>query len=108
MSNHISTIRLNGELTIYQVGEVHEQLQSALQQVLTAPTSDQPPKLTIDTLELTEVDSAGLQLLVQVSQQALSIDIAIDWQTPGAALSRMIELYSAARWFESNTEAQPS
>src|SRR5690606_19092352 len=108
MSNHISTIRLNGELTIYQVGEVYEQLQSALQQVLTAPTSDQPPKLTIDTLELTEVDSAASQFMVQVPQQARSIDIAIDWQTPDAALSRMIALYGAARWFESNTEAHRS
>lgn len=112
MSTDESTIRLDGELTIYQVGERHEQLLLALQQCLaqeTAPEqSEQQPTLTIDTSELIEVDSAGLQLLVQLVKHARQLDVAIHWQIPGAALTQMIDLYNAGQWFENTPRARQS
>ena len=108
MSIHEPTIRLNGELTIYQVGERYEQLHLALQQCSSEQSSEKQPSLMIDTSELIEVDSAGLQLLVQLAQQARQMDIAIRWQSPSAALTQMIELYNAAQWFENTSKARQS
>ena len=108
MSTHEPIIRLNGELTIYQVAERHEQLHLALEQCSSEQSSEKQPSLTIDTSELIEVDSAGLQLLVQLAQQARQTDIAVHWQAPSAALTRMIELYNAAQWFENTSKARQS
>lgn len=95
------TIRLDGELTIYQVGVRYEQLQLVLQQSVSESSTDETqPSLMIETRELTEVDSAGLQLLVQVAQQARRADITIHWQVPSTALRQMIDLYNVAHWFE--------
>src|SRR5690606_33817648 len=102
-------LRLAGELTIYQVGERYDELHHALQQLSSeqsgaeqtlSESSEKQPSLTIDTSELIEVDSAGLQLLVQLAQDDRKSDIAIHWQTPSAALTQMIDLYNAAQWFE--------
>jgi ABC-type transporter Mla MlaB component len=113
MSTDESTIRLDGELTIYQVGERHEQLLLALQQCasgqsLYEQSSEKQPSLTIDTSELIEVDSAGLQLLVQLAQHARQLDVAIDWKAPGTALTQMIDLYNAGQWFETTPKARQS
>lgn len=112
MSTQQPTLRLDGELTIYQVGARYDELHLALQQCLAqeiAPEqSEQQPTITIDTSDLIEVDSAGLQLLVQLTQRARQTDIAVHWQTPSAALTQMIELYNAAQWFENSSEARQS
>ena len=114
MSTDESTIRLDGELTIYQVGERHEQLLLALQQCASGQSlyeqssPEKQPSLTIDTSELIEVDSAGLQLLVQLAQHARQLDVAIHWQAPGSALTQMIDLYNAGQWFETTPKAMQS
>lgn len=114
MSTDESTIRLDGELTIYQVGERHEQLLLALQQCTSEPSlseqfsSEKQLSMTIDTSELIEVDSAGLQLLVQLVKHARQLDVAIHWQIPGAALTQMINLYNAGQWFENTPRARQS
>lgn len=105
MSTHEPTLRLDGEMTIYQVGERAEELRQALQQC-TADAAGAQPSLAIDTSELVEVDSAGLQLLVQFAQSARQAEIALQWFEPGAAFARMIQLYDAMQWFDIPAEAE--
>lgn len=106
MSTHEFTLRLDGELTIYQVGERYASLRQLLVQCASEHASEKQPLLTVDTSELFEVDSAGLQLLVQFVQRARQVDIALHWLTPSKALMQMIELYNATQWF--NTPAEVS
>jgi ABC-type transporter Mla MlaB component len=107
MTTDASTVRLHGELTIYQVNERYEELHLALLRSVAEQTAGTPPSLTIDTSELVLVDSAGLQLLVQLAQHARRAEVAIHWQTPSAALSQMISFYNAERWFNTSPEATP-
>lgn len=104
MKSDGSTLHLDGDLTIYQAGERWEELRQVLQECV-AQSSGQQPQLTMDTHDLIDVDSAGLQLLVQFSQRARDADIAVNWQTPGAALTNMISLYNAWQWFAEPAEA---
>jgi ABC-type transporter Mla MlaB component len=99
-----STVRLHGELTIYQVSECYEELHMALLRSAAEQSAGKPSSLTIDTSELVLVDSAGLQLLVQLAQHARLADIAIHWQKPSAALSQMIDFYNASHWFKASAK----
>jgi ABC-type transporter Mla MlaB component len=105
MNSQETRIRLDGELTIYQVAERHEELRLAFQTQLDRQASGEQPQLTIDTGELTEVDSAGLQLLIQWAHRARQADLALDWLTPSAALTQIITLYNAQQWFNAPAEA---
>lgn len=102
MSTHEPTLRLEGEMTIYQVGERAAELRQALQQFTDSSCAGQP-SLAINTSDLIEVDSAGLQLLVQFAQSARQADIALHWSAPGAALAQMIYLYDAMQWFDTSS-----
>lgn len=104
MNTDESTVRLRGELTIYQVGERYEELHLALLRSVGEQADGRSPSLTIDTSELVMVDTAGFQLLVQLAQHARQADIAIHWQTPSAALSVMIDFYNASHWFKASSE----
>lgn len=104
MSAHEYTFRLDGELTIYQVGERYASLRQLLVQCSSEHASEKQPLLTIDTSELFEVDSAGLQLLVQFVRRARQADIALHWLTPSKALMQMIDLYNATQWFTTPAE----
>jgi len=54
-------LRLTGELTIYSVAEARDQLGAAL---------DRGPGLQLNLAGLEELDSAGVQLLVWIKQEA--------------------------------------
>jgi anti-sigma B factor antagonist len=56
-----AALRLEGELTIYSVTEARVQLDAAL---------DQQPVLQLNLAGVEELDTAGLQLLVWVKQEA--------------------------------------
>ncbi len=100
MNSDEPAVRLQGELTIYQVSERYEELHLALLRYAAEPSAGRPSSLTIDTSELILVDSAGLQLLVQLAQHARLSDIAVHWRKPSAALSQMIDFYDASEWFK--------
>jgi anti-anti-sigma factor len=56
-----ATLRLEGELTIYSVAEARGQLEAAL---------DQHPSLHLNLSGVEELDTAGVQLLVWIKQEA--------------------------------------
>ena len=56
-----NTLRIEGELTIYRASELCAELQAALQQ---------PGDVELDLSEVSEMDSAGVQLLMAAKKAA--------------------------------------
>jgi anti-sigma B factor antagonist len=64
MSTEAAALRLEGELTIYRAAELKVQWLAAVEAPSSAPT------LTFDLSEVTEIDSAGVQLLLLAQRSA--------------------------------------
>ncbi len=83
MSATASLIRLDGELTIYRAAELKQSL-------LPLPPGDGP--VEIDLAEVTELDSAGLQLLLLVQRDALAAERPLRLLHPSAAVAEVLAL----------------
>lgn len=83
-------LRLEGELTIYRAGELRQTLVAAL----AAATA-----LRIDLADVSEIDSAGLQLLIAAKKDAAGRGLALALANHSHAVAAAIELYDLAAFF---------
>lgn len=75
----MNPLNLGEELTVYQVRTLRERCLEAL-------NSAQEAKLLVELGEVKECDSAGLQLLVSLSQSAARRKLALAFTPPSPAL----------------------
>jgi anti-sigma B factor antagonist len=90
MSDHFEALHLQGELTIYTVAEQKTRLLDALAR---------GDGLDINLSNVTEIDSAGLQLLILAKREATSAGKRLRLCEHSPAASELIELYNLAGWF---------
>jgi len=74
-----ATFKAGAELTIVQVGDAHRQLRALLK-------GKPEGGLYMDLTEMDRVDSAGIQLLVALAQEASSTGLPLDWSPPPLAV----------------------
>jgi anti-anti-sigma factor len=93
-----SALRLEGELTIYHVLEARTRLDAAL---------DLDPALRLDLSGLEELDTAGVQLLVWLGQEANRRGKTLAWLAPSPAVLEIFELLQVAPLFGSAHPSAP-
>ncbi len=84
--------RIDGEMTIYTALACRDQMLEHLQQPCAA--------FEIDLSGVTEVDSAGVQLLIQIQRHGVALGKPVRLLTPSAALQDMIALYRLGADFD--------
>lgn len=84
------TLRLAGELTIYRAAELKDALLAPLASGVT---------LEIDLAGVTELDTAGLQLLMLAKKTAQAQGAALRLLGHSAAVVDVFELLGMAGWF---------
>lgn len=83
-------LRLEGDLTIYVAATLKSTVQDAL-----AKASE----LEIDLAGVTEIDTAGVQLLISAKQTANELGQVMRLVNHSATVLELIELYDLAGWF---------
>jgi anti-anti-sigma factor len=83
---------LEGELTIYGAAELQARLIAAL--------GDAPGGLDIHLAEVTELDSAGVQLLMATARAAQATGRSIVLSAPSEAVRDVLELFDLAAFFD--------
>jgi anti-sigma B factor antagonist len=86
------TIKIDGDLTIFQISEYHRQLVDKCQSVTSA---------TVDLSDNTELDTAGIQLLISLQQQFQSAGGDLTVRTTGEASTKAIDLFNLSSQFNS-------
>jgi anti-anti-sigma factor len=76
----VSTLRIDGELTIYRAAELHREIVAALPRA-------KGESLAIDLAEVTEIDGAGVQLLLAARKEAAAREISLAFVQPSAAVA---------------------
>jgi anti-anti-sigma regulatory factor len=89
MTSASNVIALDGELTIYRAAELKPLLLAAL-------TGAGP--IELDLAEVTEVDTAGLQLLMLLRREAQALGRALHLRSPSLAMVEAFELLDLAGW----------
>jgi anti-anti-sigma factor len=84
------SLRLEGELTIYSVGEARSQLEAAL---------NAQPCLRLNLSALEEVDTAGVQLLVWLKHEAQRRDKTLLLYAHSPAVVDVFDLLKVAALF---------
>lgn len=77
------SIPIEGELTVFQVHELRTQWLAAL---------DSERDLTVDLAEMTEIDGAGVQLLLALRNEARMRGARVRVLNPSAQAAAMLEL----------------
>ncbi|MDP9900946.1 STAS domain-containing protein [Variovorax ginsengisoli] len=98
MSAH-QRIDLEGELTIYGAAPLQARLLAAL--------ADAPEGLDIDLAGVTEIDSAGVQLLMATRRAALATGSSVTLCAPSDAVREVFDLFDLASFFALATAASP-
>ena len=88
--NGVGHIRVNGEMTMYTVIEARGLLQETLLLC---------KEIEIDLSEVTEIDSAGLQLLIQAKREGARTGMPVRLVCHSPAVQEMIDLYRLAPEF---------
>ncbi len=86
-----AALRLDGELTIYRAAELKELLLAALEGGAT---------LELDLGGVTELDSAGVQVLMLARQAAHSAGGALRLLAHSPAVLEVLELLDLVAWFD--------
>lgn len=84
------TLALTGEFTIYAVAEAKARLLAPL-----AECQD----LEIDLAGVSDIDSAGLQLLILTQREARAAGQRLHLADPSPVVSELIALYGLGGWF---------
>lgn len=92
-------LALEGELTIYAAAELQTRLVAAL--------ADAPEGLDIDLAGVTELDSAGVQLLMASRRAALATGRSVTLCAPSEAVCEVLELFDLASFFDMAAAASP-
>lgn len=88
------TLALAGELTIYAAAEAKAPLLAPL----LAPLAD-CGELVIDLAGVSEIDSAGLQLLLLVRREAVAAGRPLAFADASPAVAELVALYGLDAWF---------
>lgn len=86
-NNHGSGLHIEGELTIFRAGELMHALLA------------EPPATEIDLSGVTEIDTAGLQLLMLAKKKALAERRELRLVAHSAAVTEVFELLNLAAYF---------
>lgn len=89
--NAPKVLHIQGELTIYQVVELKEILLTALAE---------PPPLDVDLSGVTEMDTAGVQLLMLVKKTAQATQHELRFMAYSPAVTQVFELLDLAAYFD--------
>jgi len=92
-------LTLEGELTIYGAAELQARLVAAL--------ADAPEGLDIDLAGVTDIDSAGVQLLLATHRTALASDRSVLLRAPSEAVHDVLALFDLASFFDIAAAALP-
>ena len=82
--------RIDGELTVYRVGELKQQLLPALLDAV---------ELEIDLAGVTEIDTAGVQLLIAMKRSAAATDRQLRLHGHSAPVLDALNLLGLAAYF---------
>ena len=88
----VKRLALEGELTIYGAAELQARLIAAL--------ADAPEGLDIDLAGVTDIDSAGVQLLMATQRTALAGHRRVLLRAPSEAVRNVLELFDLASFFD--------
>jgi anti-anti-sigma factor len=88
--NGIGHLRASGELTMYTVIDARALLQETLLLC---------QEIEIDLSEVAEIDSAGLQLLIQAKREGARIGMPVRLVSHSPAVQEIIDLYRLAPEF---------
>lgn len=83
-------VRLEGELSIYRAGELKQLLLDALYAC---------DDLQLDLGGITEIDSAGVQLLLLIKNEAMRCGKSFSMNRHSPAVIELLELYNLSPWF---------
>lgn len=86
-------IELSGPLTIYGAADDH----ASLCQCLDGDGGQQP--IVVDVGAVTAVDSAGIQLLLQLRREGALRGLSVQWRGDSAPLRQIVDLYRLAEAF---------
>jgi anti-sigma B factor antagonist len=86
-----TALRLDGELTIYRAVELKAELLEALEAA--------PAALEVDLSGVSEIDSAGVQLLMLAKRRAQALQRALRLVGHSAAVVEVFELLDLAAFF---------
>jgi anti-anti-sigma factor len=84
------TLPIEGDVSIYTVGELKSQLLQAM---------TQHPALDLDLTMVTEIDGAGVQLLMSARKQALAMGQTLTLSNHSMPVIEMWERLDLAGWF---------
>lgn len=90
----MSRIEIAGELSIYQVAILKQQFQQALDQA----NLDQQA-IELDMQQLSEVDGAGLQLLMSLSKSAAEFGVPLHLLSAPPSLCELLDMYGLSSRF---------
>lgn len=85
-----SMLRIEGEMTIYRAAELKQALLASL---------DQAEELEIDLTAVTELDSAGVQILILAKKQALEKHRKLRLIAHSPAVLDVLDLLNLAAYF---------
>lgn len=90
-----TTLSLDGELTIYRAAEIKPMLLAAL--------SDSPEGLDVELSGVTEIDSAGVQLLMATKRAAIAAGNTFALTGHSEAVIDALGLLNLAAFFDDQT-----
>src|SRR5262245_20959061 len=88
--NNPTVVRLEGELTIYRATELRTEIQTALANATA---------VEIDLSGVTEIDSAGIQLLIAAQKTAAASQRELLLVQPSAPVQGVFQLFNLAAQF---------
>jgi anti-sigma B factor antagonist len=95
----LKRLALEGELTIYGAAELQARLVAAL--------TDAPEGLEIDLAGVTELDSAGVQLLMATHRTAMASGRTVTLCAPSGTVREVFDLFDLASFFDLATTTSP-
>jgi anti-sigma B factor antagonist len=87
----VAPVNPGSELTIYQVAERYEALSERLKR---------DGELQLDLSSVTDIDSAGIQLLLQLAHQAKQHSGTVSFLNPSTEVQRMMALFRLSTDFD--------
>lgn len=94
----VSRLQMEGELTIYTAQEIKRNLLDALTEC---------HALALDLSSVTELDTAGVQLLMMAKQEAERLGKEVQFLAPSSAAEALIDLYRLAPYLGVSASTAP-
>jgi anti-anti-sigma factor len=97
-----ATLRLQGELTIYAAQETRLLL---LESLAALADADAQETLEVDVSDVTETDTAGIQILMAARLQARAMGKDVRLAGRNTAVNEVIGLLGLSAWFDGPVDA---